>query len=245
MLSQNRRDDELLQTLSSEFSAKGVRPASGKLTGLKLASGIEVLDDFLDGGLPRGAVTEWGAPLGRGGRDALLAWLARATQGAPPARPGGVEAADSAPSWALWVYGRTHLSIYPPAWLARGVSLQRMRFACSSKPLAELRPVFMDPLFRVIVLDAPRTFTDEDCAFVARQARANDQAVVLIRDAFIGPGRGNVWAKLRLNCWFEPAQQQYRLRVIRGLSPRQLALTEAELAQAYLENGDAACGQGG
>jgi hypothetical protein len=200
----------------------GVAAASGKPSGQKLRSSIEALDDFLGGGLPRGAITEWGAPLGLGGRDVLLAWLAQATQDRAPQD-------DERPVWALWVHARDHLMVYPPAWLARGVALQRMRFACSTKPLAELRPVFMEPLFRIIVLDAPRQFTDDDCAFVARQARLNDQTVVLIRDAFLGPDRGNVWARLRINCWFEPAERRYTLRVVRGLPPRQLALGEDEI----------------
>lgn len=216
----------------SELSAMGVRPASGKPSALKMASGIRVLDDFLEGGLPRGAVTEWGSPLGRGGRDVLLAWLARATSGScgKNGHPAPLEA-DADPAWALWVYGRSQLMAYPPAWLARGVALERLRFASSPAPLSELRPVFLEPFFRMIVLDAPRTFSDEDCAFVARQARAHGQVVVLIRDGFLGDGggnasRGNVWAKLRVNCWYDPAAEQYRLRVIRGLSPRQVALSD-------------------
>jgi RecA/RadA recombinase len=225
-----------------ELSAMGVAAASGKPTGKKLRSGIVALDDFLGGGLPRGAITEWGAPLGQGGRDVLLAWLAQATQGRAQeataingvsvADMPSMDAMDERPVWALWVHGRDHLMVYPPAWLARGVALQRMRFACSTKPLAELRPVFMEPLFRIIVLDAPRQFTDDDCAFVARQARLNDQVVVLIRDAFLGADRGNVWARLRLNCWYEPTARQYALRVVRGLPPRQLALIEDEIGHA-------------
>lgn len=213
--------------LTSQLSAMGVRPASGNPMGRRLPSGIQALDQFLDGGLPVGAVTEWGAPLGRGGREVLLAWL---TQLGKPSVAGGSE---EAPAWALWAYSRAHLAIYPPAWQARGVPLARVRFAAVAAPLAELRPIFLEPLFRFIVIDGPRSFSDEDCAFVARQARLNDLIVIVARDGFLGPeapmSRSNVWARLRLNCWFDDLSRQYRLQVVRGMSPRQLVLPEDAL----------------
>lgn len=210
-------------SLTTQLSAMGVRPASGNPAGRRLASGIPRLDQFLDGGLPQGAVIEWGVPLGRGGREVMLAWLARATNPQPMGAP---------PAWVLWAYSKAQLAIYPPAWQARGVALDRVRFAATSSPLAELRSAFLEPFFGVIVLDAPRSFTDEDCAFVARQARLNDQVVIVARDGLLGPAtqaRTNVWARLRLNCWYDHPTRQYRLQVVRGLSPRQLILGEDEL----------------
>jgi hypothetical protein len=44
------------------------------------------------------------------------------------------------------------------------------------------------------VLDAPPLFTKDDCAFVARRAREQGQAVILVRDGFLDASRGNVWA---------------------------------------------------
>ena len=204
------------------LSSTGVRPASAGGRERRLASGIARLDAFLEGGLPVGAVCEWGAPLGHGGRDVLLAWLARATHG--DARELG-----ETPVWALWAHARAHLMVYPPAWVARGVRLDRVRFAATTAPLAELRPVFLEPFFRIVVLDAPRQFSEEDCAFVARQARAHGLVVVVVRDVRLDAEQGNVWARLRLNGWYDGEARQYRLQVVRGLSPRQLALGEDEL----------------
>lgn len=153
----------------------------------------------------------------------MLAWVAQASN------PRSV---GQAASWVLWAYSKAQLAVYPPAWQARGVSLERVRFAATSAPLAELRSAFMEPFFGLIVLDAPRSFTDEDCAFVARQARLNDQVILVARDGLLGPttqARANVWARLRLNCWFDPLTRQYHLQVVRGLSPRQLILREDEL----------------
>ena len=178
----------------------------------RLSSGISRLDDFFEGGVPLGTVMEWGAPFGQGGRQFLVCWLAQAAKA----------------EWILWVHARAYLSIYPPAWLARGLSLERIRFAVTADPLEDLRPVFLESFFRVIVLDSPPLLGRDECAFLARRARAQRALVILIRDECLDERRGNVWARLRINCWYEPRLQQYRLRVIRGLSPRQMTLAEGE-----------------
>jgi hypothetical protein len=226
-----RGPSTVTQSLTPQWSAIGLKPASGSAVNRRLGSGIGRLDDFLEGGLPLGSVSEWGAPLGHGGRDSLLAWLARATQGQ------AVELGNG-PAWVLWAHARRNLVVYPPAWMARGVRLERMRFACTPAPLADLRPVFLEPFFRLLILDAPRQFSEEDCAFVARQARAQGQTVVVVRDTLLGSHQGNVWARLRLNAWYDDETRQHRLQVVRGLSPRQLALTEDEIGVHRFRAGD-------
>lgn len=198
----------------------GVAPATLPVASLKLRSGVPELDDFLAGGLPFGTITEWGAPLGRGGRLVVARFLAAATQGRGLERP----------VMALWVRpASTALSVYPPAWRAQGVNLARVRFAHSARPVAELKPLFMDPLFKLIVLDSPEKMAPEDVAYLARQARANGQLILLLRNCMLSSERGNVWAKLRMNCWFEPfAAQPFRLQVIRGFSFRRLAFALSE-----------------
>jgi hypothetical protein len=99
-----------------------------------------------------------------------------------------------------------------------------VRFTYSDTPVRDLRPLFLDSFFRVIVLDVPRSVSMDDCAFLAQRARANKQAVIIVRDYFLSEKRGNVWAQLRLNCWQDEAGDRYHVRVIRGLSPRQLSL---------------------
>lgn len=231
----NHEDLEAQNGLLIQLSSIGVRPASLKQREIKLPCNINLLDTYFDGGLPMGGLVEWGAPLGRCGRDVALAWLAGAAQsGGSRFRSGYTHTPLStetgeAPNWMLWVYGKPELTIYPPAWQARGVPLERMRFASSQKPLEDLRPVFLEPLFKIIVLDTPKSFTDDDCAFVARQARQNNQLVIVIRDFFLGVRSSNVWSKIRLNCWFDSVEQQYNLRVVRGLPPRHIVFSEQEL----------------
>ena len=248
--------EEGSQDLLNQLSSIGVRPASLKHQDIKLPCNIELLDTYFDGGLPMGGLVEWGAPLGRCGRDVALAWLSGATSAAQSGgsgfpsgyyhtrlpssslRPDAGEApnrdlmsmpSDQSDSKILWVYGKPELTIYPPAWQARGLPLERMRFACSQAPLEDLRPVFLEPLFKIIVLDTPMNFSDEDCAFVVRQARLNNQLVIVIRDFFLGVRSSNVWSKIRLNCWFDSSTQKYNLRVVRGLPPRHIVFSEQEL----------------
>ena len=44
-------------------------------------SHLPELDDFLGGGLPLGAVSEWGLPPGRGGRELVASFVASVTRG--------------------------------------------------------------------------------------------------------------------------------------------------------------------
>lgn len=196
----------------STASLTPARLAENRRDKTRLSCGISQLDEFFEGGIPLGAMTEWGAPFGQGGRELLVHWLGRAIKD----------------EWILWIHARAYLTIYPPAWYARGVALERIRFAVTADPLDDLRPVFLEPFFRVIVLDSPPLFGKDECAFIARRARAQGAAVILIRDDFLDAHHGNVWARLRVNGWYEPRSQQFRLRVIRGLSPRQLVLGKGE-----------------
>ena len=196
------------------LSAIGVRAASENLEVSKLSSGIKYLDSFLDGGLPLGAITEWGVPLGRGGRAVVMNFLSTLLS----------RELDEKPRWGLWAYSRPQLMVYPPAWAAHGIELSRVRFAFSENPITDLKPVFLDPWFRIIVLDAPRSLSIDDCAFLSRVARDNNQSIVILRDFFLGSRRGNVFAKLRVNCWQNHSTKKFHLKVVRGLSPRQIAL---------------------
>jgi len=208
---------EICDTTLADMAGVGLA-ADLTSTRESLLSGISPLDDFLGGGLVCGTICEWGIPFGSGGREVVAAFLAGVSRLAE-------RSSDAAPPWILWAHGRSGLTAYPPAWHARGVPLTRTRFAEAGKPVVDLKPVFMDPFFKVIVLDAPRSLSDDDCAFLARQARAHGQVVIILRDYFLGQRRGNVWARLRLNCWCpDPVQnpETVNLRVVRGLAQRQM-----------------------
>jgi|GEM_PF-560156 len=172
------------------------------------------INEFLEGGLPFGSLCEWGAPFGRGGREILCRFIAAATQ---------------SQQWSVWVNTKNRMSIYAPAWAARGVDFEYFRVAHSSRPMTELKPLLLDPFFRVIVLDAPCNLTDDDSALLARQARQNDQLIILVRDYLLSPKRGNVWAKIRVNCWQEQMAERFCLQSVRGLSPRQCSFAPQEI----------------
>ena len=210
---QSLRNDLLSQFTGLTFQSGLVRPQSEKL-----ASCVESIDAFLEGDIPFGSITEFGMPLGREGRVLILKFLANATQGKL-----------TKPLWTLWVSSHENFQVFPPAWFAKGVSPSRMVFTHSQRPLRDLKRAIMHPLFKVVVLDSPQKFTKDDCSFVSRQARANRQSVILLRDFFLSNRQGNIWAKLRINCWKRHSSREFVMKVIRGLSHRQLTVSEEVL----------------
>jgi hypothetical protein len=167
------------------------------------------LQTFFEGGLREGQLSEWGLRPGSGGREVLVDLLAAATQ---------------TQKWSLWVRPKSGVAVYPPAWNARGVKLDRMRFAYTDQPIADLKPLFMDSFFKLIIIDEPKNLSDEECSFLARRAQEQKQIICIIRPYFLCQKRGNVWAKLRVNMWRTGIAEQLCLQVIKGLSPRQMSL---------------------
>lgn len=184
----------------------------------RLSSCVDRVDDFLEGGLPFGSITEFGVPMGKEGRLLPLKFVVNATRGV-----------RTAPMWTLWISSHETLRVFPPAWFARGVAPDRILFARSESPLRDLKRAIGNPVFKFIVLDSPRKFTREDCFFVNRQARLNHQLVILLRDFFLSNRQGNIWAGVRLNCWKRYPSESFVIRVIRGLSNRELVLNASEI----------------
>ena len=193
--------------LDALLSDRRINTASNNPQEVKLCSGIKQLDKFLGGGLAFSALVEWGMPFGSGGRRLVASLLARATSG---------DAADGRLS-CLWVSAKAQLKIYPPAWQAAGVDLRWLRFTRSSSPVRDLRPLFMDDFFKVIVLDQPASLTMEDCGFITQHARRNRQLIIILRDHLLSTSDSNVWARTRLNTWRDPHTGNLEVEALRGL----------------------------
>ena len=179
----------------------------------KLSSRVALLDSFLGGGLGWGEISEWGLPWGAGLRDLILLFMASAQQ------------ETQRPAWVLWIYGQRDIQVNPMAWHARGIQLERLRFATSSKPLAELKPLFLSNFFRMIVLDSVAPLSHEDYAFLARQARSLQQHILILHAHDLSNSQGNVWARLRLNCRRDFAQQRAFITQLKGQQHSQLSLS--------------------
>lgn len=177
----------------------------------RLPSRLPLLDSFLSGGLGWGELSEWGLPWGSGLRDLILPFLVSAQCEQPPA-------------WILWVYGQKDVSVNPLAWHARGMNLEQLRFARSTKPLIELKPLFLSGFFRVIVLDGIPRLQVEDYAFLARQARQLQQHILVLHPYELSSEQGNVWARLRVNCWHDFIQRRVGIALVKGHRQRQLHL---------------------
>lgn len=206
------------------LSDSRIRTASTNLKEVKLCSGIKHLDEFLHGGLPFSSLIEWGIPFGNGARRLMVSFLAKATTGRWVD-----EESEEQKLWCLWISARPQLHLYPPAWKAAGIDLRHFRYVHSAAPVRDLKSLFIDNFFRVVVIDNPTELSTGDCCFLAHQARKNHQLIVILRDHLLSPfvTRGvhsNVWTRLRLNTWRHPSSGAFELECIRGGKENQKAV---------------------
>lgn len=172
---------------------------AGDLATGSLGSICGDLTRFLGGALAPGSLSEWGMPSGHGARELALSIVAQAT---------------AQQRLVLWVNGNESLAVYPPAWSARGVDLERLRFVQASRPVELLKPVFLERLFDLIVIDCPKHLGADDWAFLARQARAMDVHIMVLQEFLLSGRRGNIWARVRVNC--VAGMGGWQLTMVRG-----------------------------
>ena len=203
-----------LHTLCSTFGVRrGDQASLG--SGFKLRSGLTALDDFFGGGLAFGVVTEWGVPLGCGGRHIVLKFLAAANRGS------GVRADYP----ILWAYPDSPLGLNPPAWQALGIDLRYIAFARTNAPMHDLKAALLDPHYRLVIFDMPLGLSRDDYGFLARQARAQQKIIFILHNQLLSDARGNAFAKLRLNCARSRAAPAHLIVTpVRGLASQPLTL---------------------
>lgn len=214
---------QVTEQITHLLSDKRIRTASGNLVGThshsviypalnnhqeaKLCFGIRELDEFFNGGLAFGTLLEMGIPFGNGGRRLLAHFIAAASSGA----------SDGQRLWCLWISARPQPVVYPPAWQALGVDLQRLRFASSASPVSDLKAAFLNDLFRVIVIDHPAPLKQDEYVFLAQCARQHRKIIVVARDGLLSPRDSNTAARYRLNVWRPAHQNILHLSPVRGL----------------------------
>jgi hypothetical protein len=181
--------------------ARCVHPAQQSMMG----SGIEALDSAFAGSVRPGNIIEWGIPQGRNGRLIPLLFLRHNAQP------------------TVWIYGAEELQVYAPAWASFGVDLENLFFIRCREPVKQLRPLFLDNSFRIIVLDGPEKLSRGELAFISQQARHNGQLVFLIRNYFLSAGRGTAVAASRVNCW-RNGQGAYSINFIKGRQTKKISL---------------------
>jgi len=159
-----------------------------------------IISSQLGGGLPKGSISEFGIPLHSTGRSILADFVGYATQHH---------------DLCLWINGHPELSIYPPAWTARGINPSRWVVANTATPIRALKAALMKRLFKLVIFDMPPSGLGiEDIAFIGMQARINRYAAVLIRPHLLHPKSGNPWAKLRVN--LHGSGDRLRLNLLKG-----------------------------
>jgi hypothetical protein len=162
-----------------------------------LSSGVARLDALFAQAVRPGNIIEWGIPQGSNGRVIPLLFLRH----------------NDLP--VVWIYGDPRLQVYAPAWAGYGVDLRRLFFIQSGEPVKQLRPLFLDNSFRIIVLDAPAKLSRGELAFIISQARHNRQVIFLLRNYFLSQQRGTALAALRVNCW-QNNHGSHSINVIKG-----------------------------
>ena len=116
---------------------------------------------------------------------------------------------------AIWVYAEQALRVYAPTWASYGIDLQRLFFIQSNQPVKQLRPLFLDNSFKIIVLDAPQKLSRGELAFISSQARINKQIIFLLRNYFLSQNNGTALATLRVNCW-QNNHGSHSVNIIKG-----------------------------
>lgn len=173
----------------------------------KIPSKNLTITQFLNGGVPKGAITEIGIPVGFSGRTLIADFVSHVTR----------------TDLCLWVNGHSDMRVYPPAWISRGINPLKWVVANSAQPVRELKSSLMQPIFQLLILDMEaHQLSADDIAFISMQARLHHYAVIVIRPFLLSNNRGNTWAKLRLNI---TAQKKHiHLSVIKGLTDRHLSI---------------------
>lgn len=163
----------------------------------RLPSGINRIDRLLKGGLALGEVSEWGMPRGRRGRQVIVQFIRQF------------------PEPSLWV-SNSENRIFPPSWSALGVNLKKTYFTECTEPVKELRPLFLEPLIKLIVIDRPQVLKDQDVAFLKQQVSKTGQTILVLRSYFLNAKRPNPLFRRRYNCSFDAHRATYTLRILRG-----------------------------
>ncbi len=176
-----------------------------------VASGIATLDQFLHDGFARKGIAEFGIP--HTGRQVLLPFIANATNQACP---------------TLWVNGFQELEVYPPLMFSKRIDAQKIFFVNTSEPFQRLKPVFANPVFKLLILDSVKLSLDE-CLYLRQHADRFGCLILLIRNYYLSNQQGNITAQVRVNVEFDVQNQHFRLHKIKGIPPHELKLAAQEL----------------
>ena len=116
----------------------------------------------------------------------------------------------------IWISNsKSNLSCYAPGWTEFG--LEKIFFLKIENVMKEAKHVFLQPCFDTIVIDGFRNLKDDDLAFIRTQARTHKFQVILIRDFYLTPSIGNVWARSRFNIFYNPKKSIFKIERVKGV----------------------------
>ncbi len=150
--------------------------------------GVKTLDLILDGGISPGKLYEFGMPPGFEGRKILMSLLKGLTE-------------DKVK--VIWISPSDRYLLNPAMFFAHNVDLSCIRFAFTNQPLEDLKALFFESLFQVIILDSPGLIKKDIFSFLNKQTRENRQIILILRDYLLKNEIGNIWSQARINCYPE------------------------------------------
>ena len=116
----------------------------------------------------------------------------------------------------IWISNsKSNTTFFPSGWT--DLSLDKIFFLKIENVIKDAKPVFLQPCFDTIVIDGFRNLRDDDLAFMAIQARAHKIQIILVRDFFLTPNIGNIWARSRFNIFYNPKLNTFKIQTVRGI----------------------------
>lgn len=182
------------------------------------SSSHDELNSFLGNSLQYRQLNEFGIPWGNGGREIIIDLIANQQN-------------KDESCWCLWVQESSSYHIYPPAWAARGIRLERMKVAYSQQPIKQLREALASSHFKIIVFDLKHRLKPEEYCFLSQMAQSYGYILLLLQHYKLNSNLGNIWAKNRINIEYQPHKQAYYIESLKGPSRGSIHLTKQLLGR--------------
>jgi hypothetical protein len=156
------------------------------------------------------SVIEWGAPRDQFARSILASTLAYFK--------GPI----------LWIHSHRNLTIFPPAWQSKGLDLNRLFFIQYSQTIKNIGPCFQTQLFNFIILDCPLKLTRSDLRQLQLWAKSYKYCLFILRPFLLSSNRGNPYAHLRFNLFYQFEQNTMLLQPIKGKIKKNICFNQLQ-----------------
>ncbi|MEZ4705493.1 MAG: hypothetical protein R3A11_09955 [Bdellovibrionota bacterium] len=188
-------------------------PALDSQQRFELVCSLPSLSSAFFSPLHQGQLVEWGIPYGKNGRWIPLSFFRMSTCS------------------VAWIYDHEGVKVYPPAWEAFGIDLEKFFFVESKQVFQDVKPVFLCGAFPIIVLDVSTRVSLKEMAFLKQKSIQHKKIIFLIHPFWMRHEIGNPYAQVRINVFFHPLKDQFSLDVFKGGKKENLFISSQEVFQ--------------